>query len=62
MHYNPSLSEAPRNQKTPVVRRATEETILAWLERKGRLISLETDSSDSRLHPPALNGRQRLRS
>jgi len=52
MQYNPSISEAPRNQNTPVVRRATEETVLAWLERKGRLIPYETDSDGNRIYPP----------
>ena len=42
-HYNPSISETHRNQDTPVVCRATEETILAWLDRTGRLIASETD-------------------
>ncbi len=51
-HYNPSISEAPRNQDTPIVRRATEETILAWLERTGRLRPYETNNASSGAYPP----------
>ncbi len=53
-HYNPSISESPRNQDTPIIRRATEETILAWLERTGRLIEFQTDSANNRVYPLSL--------
>ncbi len=52
MRYNPSISEAPRNQNTPIVRQATEETMLAWLERNGRLIAYEMDAAGNRIYPP----------
>ena len=52
-HYNPSISESPRNQDTPIIRRVTEETILAWLERTGRLMAYEADSTSERVRPPA---------
>ena len=50
--YNPSISEAPRTQNTPAVRQKTEETMLAWIERTGRLIPSEIDDAGNRLQPP----------
>lgn len=58
MRYNPSVSEAPRNQNTPIVRPATEETILAWLEQQGRLIAYETDNAGNKIYPPVLPMKQ----
>ena len=43
--YNPSLSQEPRNYSIPAIARKTEESILSWLERTGRLLPHEIDQS-----------------
>ncbi len=47
IHYNPSLSQEPRNHAIPVIARKTEESILGWLDRIGRLLPHEIDESQA---------------
>ena len=46
--YNPSLSQEPRNYTIPAIARKTEESILGWLERTGRLFPNEIDKSQGK--------------
>ncbi len=45
IRYNPSISEEPRYQVAqPIVRAETQESILDWLDRIGRLLPRVDDS------------------
>lgn len=42
IYHNPALHEEPRNQKAADVPPRTDQSMLRWLERQGRLIGPES--------------------
>jgi hypothetical protein len=46
-HYNPALSQEPRNQAIKVAPQVARQTLLGWLESAGRLKPYEVDEFHS---------------
>lgn len=50
---NPSLREAPRAQKAPIIESRVDSSIISWLEGTGRL--MERDTVESTLIPEEID-------
>ncbi|MCU0551816.1 MAG: DUF3134 domain-containing protein [Leptolyngbya sp. Prado105] len=53
--YNPSMQEEPYNHPTWIIPTRQEETILGWLERSGRLLAQDFDTSDDEKSDPLVD-------